>query len=357
MANAEQLEILKQGVEVWNTWREENPHVPIDLAGAELMGAHLENANLSHARLDGANLSYAHLENANLVLARLEGANLFHARLAYANLAHARLEKANLVFAHLEGSMLPFAHLAGANFSAANLKNTFAEDADFHGANLSYAHLEQAMLACSNFKNVNLLGAHLEGANISAVNLEKVNVSWVKYDRKILWKALREERGNPVALWKKRQDLLLDTSIRCKGVNAATCYGSQQFKLFLHDQDFLEESLETSWGKRRYVLWWLLADCGRSLGRWANWCVLIAILFAGIYQLLGQEQFSTVNLDFSFFSLVYYSTVTFTTLGFGDFVPKTQTAALFVAAEVIMGYIMLGGLISILSGRLARRGG
>ena len=49
MANAEQLEILKQGVEVWNTWREENPHVPIDLAGAELMGVHLEKANLSHA--------------------------------------------------------------------------------------------------------------------------------------------------------------------------------------------------------------------------------------------------------------------------------------------------------------------
>ena len=27
MANAEQLEILKQGVEIWNQWRKENPNI------------------------------------------------------------------------------------------------------------------------------------------------------------------------------------------------------------------------------------------------------------------------------------------------------------------------------------------
>ena len=31
MANEEQLSILKQGVEVWNKWRKENPNVRIDL--------------------------------------------------------------------------------------------------------------------------------------------------------------------------------------------------------------------------------------------------------------------------------------------------------------------------------------
>ena len=32
MANEEQLSILKQGVEVWNRWRVENPHAIIDPA-------------------------------------------------------------------------------------------------------------------------------------------------------------------------------------------------------------------------------------------------------------------------------------------------------------------------------------
>lgn len=34
MANKEQLAILKQGVAVWNKWREENPDVKINLRWA-----------------------------------------------------------------------------------------------------------------------------------------------------------------------------------------------------------------------------------------------------------------------------------------------------------------------------------
>ena len=54
-------------------------------------------------------------------------------------------------------------------------------------------------------------------------------------------------------------------------------------------------------------------------------------------------------------AMIYYSVVTFTTLGFGDIVPQTQEAAWWVMAEVIIGYIRLGGLISILATKLARR--
>ena len=46
MANQKQLKILKQGVEVWNKWREEDSEVR-----ANLHGANLEWANLQQARL------------------------------------------------------------------------------------------------------------------------------------------------------------------------------------------------------------------------------------------------------------------------------------------------------------------
>ncbi|MCP4143638.1 MAG: pentapeptide repeat-containing protein, partial [Chloroflexi bacterium] len=39
MANEEQLAILKQGVDVWNQWREKYPDVVIDLKEANLEGA------------------------------------------------------------------------------------------------------------------------------------------------------------------------------------------------------------------------------------------------------------------------------------------------------------------------------
>ena len=47
--------------------------------------------------------------------------------------------------------------------------------------------------------------------------------------------------------------------------------------------------------------------------------------------------------------------MTFTTLGFGDVTPKTLLAEIIVGAEVFIGYIMLGGLISIFANKLARR--
>jgi hypothetical protein len=53
--------------------------------------------------------------------------------------------------------------------------------------------------------------------------------------------------------------------------------------------------------------------------------------------------------------MLYYSGVTFTTLGFGDINPRTELAAGLVMTEVTMGYIMLGGLISILANKLGRR--
>jgi hypothetical protein len=199
--------------------------------------------------------------------------------------------------------------------------------------------------------------AQLEGAHLSAVNFENANLSSVTFDQNIKWKILKQTGLNPIKIWKRRYDILLDTTMRCKGVNATTCYGSQMFKLFLQDQDFLEEFLDKRWGKHTFFVWWLFADCGRSLIRWAGWSLLLACCFATIFWLLGPTSFDTQHLDFRFLTMFYYSVVTFTTLGFGDIIPKTSTAALWVTLEVIFGYIMLGGLITIFASKLSRRGG
>jgi hypothetical protein len=44
MANPEHLEILKQGVEVWNKWREDNPSIRPDLSEAHLSNVEFSNA-------------------------------------------------------------------------------------------------------------------------------------------------------------------------------------------------------------------------------------------------------------------------------------------------------------------------
>jgi Ion channel len=47
--------------------------------------------------------------------------------------------------------------------------------------------------------------------------------------------------------------------------------------------------------------------------------------------------------------------VTFTTLGFGDIAPKNLVGKLIVSLEVILGYAVLGLLISVLADKVVRR--
>lgn len=64
MANEEQLKIFKQGVEVWNQWREEHPDVNIDLRRANL-----KNKNLNGINFCGADIRGTDFQNSQLVKA------------------------------------------------------------------------------------------------------------------------------------------------------------------------------------------------------------------------------------------------------------------------------------------------
>lgn len=73
MANQEHLDILKQAAQtrrfvnnnifLWNTWREDNPSIQVDLAEASLWGHNLWGANLTGAQLTNTNLEHATLVN------------------------------------------------------------------------------------------------------------------------------------------------------------------------------------------------------------------------------------------------------------------------------------------------------
>ena|SRR5215203_2304430 len=112
MADQSHLDILRQGVEVWNSWKGGSAIdvVPdlseVKLSEAELDGVDLRRTNLSGAEFFRANLSGADLPEADLSCANLSGAFL----------AGADLSGAILWVTKLSGALFPAADLSGAAF-------------------------------------------------------------------------------------------------------------------------------------------------------------------------------------------------------------------------------------------------
>src|SRR5215208_1233367 len=112
MADQSHLDILRQGVEVWNSWKGGSAiDVVPDLSEVKLSEAELDGVDFRRTNLSGAMLS-----KANLLEADLSEANLPEADLSWANLSGAFLAGADLSGAILWVTKLSGADLSGAAF-------------------------------------------------------------------------------------------------------------------------------------------------------------------------------------------------------------------------------------------------
>ena len=267
------------------------------------------------------------LRYAEFWLADLEGdpqwsTDLQNAKLRNAKLRGADLGRANLGDADLNGAGLQGADLVGANLWRADLNG-----ASLQGACLEYASLQQARL-----EEADLRGADFERADLLGANLSLVHFS-----------------GSTSFLFAEldQADYNIDPLLR----------------RHILDERWLLRWREKNWLNRNvlYCLWLWTCDCGRSFWRWAGWSLGLALYFGFVFRLcrhsfvLSRTGESLANAHWV--TPFYYSIVTFTTLGFGDVVPHQGdwVTQAYVTLEVILGYIMLGGLISIFATKLARR--
>lgn len=121
MPNAEQVDLLKKGYEVWNKWRGEHPASEINLSKADLSGMDLRKTYLRGADLRDAALCRTNFREANLLEANLRGANLNGANLYQSDLRKAYLRGVNLVNADIRDANLSRCTLINVNLCGANL--------------------------------------------------------------------------------------------------------------------------------------------------------------------------------------------------------------------------------------------
>lgn len=190
MANEEQLQILLQGCEVWNNWRENNPLMDIDLRNADLQGMNfsgfnLSNVNLSEANLDQAIIDWAYLNGTNLSKTQLEFVHFRRTYLRSVNLSQAKLRYANFHEARLPNANFYMADLHMTNFDEALCHNANFTEADLNGANLSNALLnecifQKAEMSSVKFVNTNVFGADFSDAYFGDTFFTEVNLNEAK---------------------------------------------------------------------------------------------------------------------------------------------------------------------------------
>jgi len=306
---------------------------------ADLQEANFENAKLKESRLQRAKLQKACLSNANLEKCNLERANLKEADLENANLESANLESTYLDHANLKGTVLKSANLRYAILWNAYLNNANLDYADLRGVNFSVAGLEGAYLRGANLEDALFLGTYLQSASFRACIVN--GRTWVNTSEVDKRTDFRE-----VALGNVR-------------IKSSTKQRLEYNKRRLNWEDWYKNHKLQQWPVRMF--WWI-SNYGISTLRVTLSFVTVVSFFSILYYILGLKGFDAINGLFKSYGQLsnkglqlkilvrsfYFSVVIMTTLGFGDIHAnhKSITGQLIVIIQVILGYFLLGALIT-----------
>jgi len=97
------------------------------------------------------------------------------------------------------------------------------------------------------------------------------------------------------------------------------------------------------------------SNYGHSFMRWGVTVFLFIFLFAGIFA--GIDYVADWRAFHGLvytnpFDYLYFSMASFTTVGYGDIVPLTDTGKILASSESLLGYLMLGIFITLIQKRL-----
>lgn len=150
-------------------------------------------------------------------------------------------------------------------------------------------------------------------------------------------------------------------------------YGSME--IIFRKKDFFEEenyAYEHKMGYRQQKLWFqrrwwdwfeyaalgVTSKYGNSFVRWGIAAFVFTIAMAGVLYLsdltVAQSTLRIVPSGSAqhWYDYLYFSVITMTSLGFGDFIPHTFLGKMLVSIEAFFGFIMLGIFISLIQKRM-----
>jgi uncharacterized protein YjbI with pentapeptide repeats len=184
--SARHVEILHEGPNAWNSWREKNkglhPHLSLlDLTGLDLREYKLHHTsffrtNLANVNFEGSFLAYCNFNLANLERANLRATTLNFSRFQMANLSGCDLMRCHIIEADMQAC----------DCRSADLGKAWLIASDLGGSDFSDADLQDAVLNNSNLVGADFRGANLSRASVFGVSAWNVNLdSAIQHDLRI----------------------------------------------------------------------------------------------------------------------------------------------------------------------------
>ena len=157
-----------------------------DLSGEDFSFKYLMNVDFENADLSNCNLQFAFLLGANLKNANLTDSDLSGAILQSCNLEGANLSNCNLVWSTISAANLKDANLSGSDLRSAMLSDTVLKNADLTKSRMGYLAVDRhirkgrkktnyALASAESLKGTYLVGADLTSANLFGADFDIPN--------------------------------------------------------------------------------------------------------------------------------------------------------------------------------------
>ncbi len=200
--------------------------------------------------------------------------------------------------------------LRGISLGGVDLTGLDLSDIDFFASDLSGASLKYCDLSGTYLSESDVRGTVFDWANLDGALLDNV-----KFDKHTSFLGVNLNKVNFTLA-----TLLYDLALSQQRIQQLEQH-HKLFALFLR----------------------LSCDYGRSFQRYVLWVAAFLIGYACAYWLLMPRPFV---------DCLYFSIVTFSTVGYGDILPQTPIEKVIVISEILIGYLMGGLLIAILAKRV-----
>jgi hypothetical protein len=266
----------------------------------------------------------------------------------YAKKAEANFEGANLTRVNLEQAQVQGANFKNANLFGAKLADGFFNYSNFTNANLQYSILDKARFIHSNLTRADLSNAIAYKTSFNYAIIDKIKL----YDVDI-----KNVDGLEYSSFKKIDESDSQKAIKVY-LNLEKYYKlndcPDQAGQFYYRRKILRRKLQSRFHRFLSFLFDLLCGYGEKPYNVLFWWFVAISLFAIAYASMGGPSGNGGETDP--WDSLYFSGVTFTTLGFGDLHPDPSSTMmkLLAAGEAFIGAFLMSLFVVCLTRKLMR---